>query len=1048
MKVNENTIEQLCLDSLQALGWEYVYGREIGADSAWRAAADQVIFEPMLRDAVMRLNPELPLDAVDDVVRTVCRSEIGDLSARNQQAYVWLRQGVMVRYQCDDEQKTAFARLVDFQQWTNNRFLAVNQLTIKGTKGNRRPDVVCYLNGLPVAVFELKNPLKENATLTDAFNQLQTYKQQIADLFVFNQLLVISDGINAKVGSLTANVERFNPWRVVDEKQQSRRLYFENELDGLVQGLFSPANLLNYLQNFILFERDGSQWIKKIAAYHQFYGVNEAVDCTLLATSEQGDGRIGVMWHTQGSGKSISMLFYAAKLLALPQLQNPTIVVVTDRNDLDGQLFETFSKGELLLRGQQPIQADGRDALREELAKRETGGVIFTTIQKFGLQENEFSHPLVNARKNIIVISDEAHRSQYGFIKQQMALDKTQGVASHQQKIGYAKHLRDALPNAAFIGFTGTPIELEDRDTQAVFGNYVSIYDLKDAVEDGATVPIYYEARQIRLGESADFAELMAEAKQFDEENEDAKAFRLQEKLLGNDSRLNQLVADLVQHFEQRTALLDGKAMIVAASRDICVRLYDKIVALRPEWGGDPADVHQGAIKIVMTGSASDPDHIQPHIYSKPQKKVLEKRFKDPNDPLKLVIVRDMWLTGFDAPCCHTMYLDKPMQGHNLMQAIARVNRVFANKNGGLVVDYVGLSEQLKDATKRYTNAGSKGEPTTQIEDVFHKMLEYLDVIRGQFATPVDGKTFDLVVALQEQDDKRLFCQLQIAANHLLTLDQQQPEQRRLKTFLKTSQKARQGLNLCHALPNIAPYQHEIAFYDGVRAMLSKEKPTGSNVDRALQLAKLVNQAVTSEGVVDLVSLLGREQPNINLLSDEFLQMVQESNVKALWANALERYVQSEIHSKAANNLAVRKEFEQRLKEALNKYHNQSLTVMEVIEELIRLSKFLNEQLQRGEQLGLTPSELAFYDTLAQNESAVRELGDETLKKLAKEITDKLRRSVTIDWQFKSSVQAAMRVLVRRALQAYKYPPDKQPEAVENVLKQAEILADELSHDG
>ncbi|MDO4698248.1 MAG: type I restriction endonuclease subunit R [Pasteurellaceae bacterium] len=1045
MKINENTIEQQCLESLQALGWEYAFGREIGTDGAWRTAADQVVFEPILRAAVKRLNPELPSDAVDEVVRTVCRADISELSARNQQAYGWLRQGVRVAYRENDEQKAAFARLVDFQQLENNHFLAVNQLTIKGTKGNRRPDIICYLNGLPVAVFELKNPLSENATLNDAFNQLQTYKQEIADLFVFNQLLVISDGIDARLGSLTANVERFTPWRVVDEKNNSRRVPFANELDGLVQGLFVPEHLLNYLQNFILFERDGSQWIKKIAAYHQFYGVNEAVDCTLLATGEQGDGRIGVMWHTQGSGKSISMLFYAAKLLALPQLENPTIVVVTDRNDLDGQLFETFSKGEALLRGQTPIQADGRDVLREELAKRETGGIIFTTIQKFALQENEVSHPLVNARKNIIVISDEAHRSQYGFIKQQINVDKQQALASTQEKRGYAQHLRDALPNAAFIGFTGTPIELEDRDTQAVFGKYVSVYDLKDAQQDGATVPIYHDPRQIRLGESSDFADLMAQAKQFDEENDNGKMFRMQEKLLGSDSRLDQLVADLVPHFEERTALLDGKAMIVAASREICVRLYDKITALRPEWGSDPADVHQGAIKIVMTGSASDPDHIKAHIYSKSQKKVLEQRFKDPNDPLKLVIVRDMWLTGFDAPCCHTMYLDKPMQGHNLMQAIARVNRVFGNKNGGLVVDYIGLVDELKAATRYYTNAGGEGLPVNDLQDAFDKLLQFLDIIRGQFATPADGKAFDIFTAIHEQDQQRCFSLLMMAANHLLTLDQQAPEQHRLKTFLNAARQVRKGLNLCSSLPGVVQYQREIIFYDGVRAVLSKEKVGSGQTDRALQLARLVNQAVTSDGVVDLVSLLGRERANINLLSDEFLEMVRDSEMKSLWQKALERYLKSEINRKAANNLAVKKDFEQRLKEALNKYHNQSLTVMEVIEELIRLSKFLSEQLQRGEQLGLTPSELAFYDTLAQNESAVRELGDETLKKLAKEITDKIRRSVSIDWQFKSSVQAAMRVLVRRALQAYKYPPDKQPEAIENVLKQAEILADELS---
>ncbi|STO59028.1 Type I site-specific restriction-modification system, R (restriction) subunit and related helicases [Canicola haemoglobinophilus] len=946
-----------------------------------------------------------------------------------------------MEYQLNDEQKVEFARLIDFSAVQNNHFLAVNQLTITGRKGNRRPDVLCYINGLPIAVFELKNPLKENATLTDAFNQLQTYKQEITDLFVFNQLLVISDGIDAKIGSLTANIERFSPWRVVDEKNKSQRILFENELDGLVQGLFSPENLLNYVQNFILFERDNSQWVKKIAAYHQFYGVNEAVDCTLLATGEQGDGRIGVMWHTQGSGKSISMLFYAAKLLALPQLQNPTIVVVTDRNDLDGQLYETFSKGEMLLR-QQPVQADGRNELRDELAKRETGGIIFTTIQKFGLQEGEFSHPVLNSRKNIIVISDEAHRSQYGFIQQQITLNKEEKTAFSQQKIGYAKHLRDALPNAAFIGFTGTPIELEDRDTQAVFGQYVSVYDFQDAVEDGATVPMYYEARQIRLGESKDFSAVMEEARRYDVEN---NRFPMLAALLSNDSRLDQLVENLIEHFEQRIALLDGKAMIVAMSREICVRLYQKIVALRPEWGGDPEDVHQGAIKIVMTGGANDPADFQPHVYSHQQKKVLEKRFKDPNDPLKLVIVRDMWLTGFDAPCCHTMYLDKPMQGHNLMQAIARVNRVFRNKNGGLIVDYFGLDKELETAMKQYTNSRNKEKPVTDVEEVFNKMLTFLDIIRGQFATPVQDKAFDLAEALVEQDEKKLFVWLQRAANHILALDHQSPKQNRLSTFLKSAQKARQGLNLSNALPKVGKYRQEIIFYDGVRAMLSKDKSAGSNIDRALQLAKLVNQAVTSEGVVDLVALLGREQPNINLLSDDFLEMVRDSELKELWASALERYVRSEISNKAASNLALKKDFEQRLKEALNKYHNHGLTVMDVIEELIELSKLLAEQLQRGEELGLTPSELAFYDTLAQNESAVRELGDETLKKLAKEITEKIRRSVTIDWQFKSSVQAAMRVLVRRALQFYKYPPDKQPEAIENVLKQAEILADELS---
>ncbi|SUU34417.1 type I site-specific restriction-modification system, restriction subunit [Actinobacillus seminis] len=688
----------------------------------------------------------------------MCKTDIMDLAERNQQAYRYLREGVRVEYRANDEQKVEFARLIDFQTLENNCFDVVNQLTILGKKGNRRPDVIGYINGLPVVV-ELKNPLTENADLPQAFNQLQTYKQEIGDLFVYNQVLVISDGVQAKVGSLTADLERFTSWRVVDEKLKQRVL-FENELQGLVNGLFTPENLLNYIQNFVLFERVTSgRLIKKIAAYHQFYGVNEAVECTLLAAGEQGNGKIGVMWHTQGSGKSISMLFYAAKLLSQPELRNPSIVVVTDRNDLDGQLFATFSGGQDLIR-QLPVQADGREALREELAKRETGGVIFTTIQKFGLQDGENTHPILNERHNIIVISDEAHRSQYGF---NQSLKVNQSTQTGAYRVGYAKHLRDALPNASFIGFTGTPISLDDKDTQAVFGQYVSIYDFDDAVDDGATVPLFYEARQIKIDASSEFESAVQEAQDLFGEDENTYNFRLREKLMGADERLQRLAEDFVQHFEQRNALLESKAMLVAMSRQICVKLYEKITALRPDWHSD--DVNKGAIKIVMTGSASDPDELQKHIYSPQDKKLLERRFKDPDDPLKIVIVRDMWLTGFDAPCCNTIYIDKPMRGHNLMQAIARVNRVFRNKsseNGGLIVDYVGIAEELKEAKLEYSRARGKGEITVDIAKVKAKMLEHIDIIRGQFATPVKGESFKLFDALQLEDETVLFHQIMV----------------------------------------------------------------------------------------------------------------------------------------------------------------------------------------------------------------------------------------------------------------------------------------------
>ncbi|QBQ62758.1 type I restriction endonuclease subunit R [Actinobacillus indolicus] len=1059
MLINENTIEQACLQHLQELGWDYTHGSTINADgeNPWRLRTDEVVFRAVLREAVERLNPQLPSATVDEVVALVCKTDITDLTERNQQAYRYLREGVRVEYRENDEQKVEFARLIDFQQPSLNRFDVVNQLTIAGRKGNRRPDVICYINGLPVVVLELKNPLKENADLPQAFNQLQTYKQEIGDLFVYNQALVISDGILAKVGSLTADLERFTPWRVVDEKNK-QRISFEHELEGLVRGLLNPVSLLDYIQNFIVFEQTSSgRLVKKIAAYHQFYGVNEAVDCTLWAASEQGNGKIGVMWHTQGSGKSLSMLFYAGKLLSQAELRNPTIVVVTDRNDLDGQLYATFSGGQALIR-QQPVQADGREALREELAKRETGGVIFTTIQKFGLQEGEQAHPVLNERHNIIVISDEAHRSQYGF-SQSMKLNEANRTGTY--RVGYAKHLRDALPNASFIGFTGTPISLEDKDTQAVFGQYVSIYDFDDAVKDGATVPLSYEPRQIKIDASSDFENAVKEAQDLFVEDENSYRFRLRETLMGTDERLQRLAEDFVQHFEQRDALVESKAMLVTMSRKICVKLYEKITALRPQWHSD--DVNEGAIKIVMTGSADDSDEIQRHIYSAQDKKLLERRFKDPDDPLKIVIVRDMWLTGFDAPCCNTIYIDKPMRGHNLMQAIARVNRVFRNKsreNGGLIVDYVGIVEELKEAKLEYSRANGKGDIIVDIAKVKAKMLEYFDIIRGLFATPVKGESFKLYDALQLEDETALFHQIMLGGNHIMALDHQEnkpqnnpkndrtlSENSRRKVFLNAVRSAKKGYCLCGTLPGVKAYEKELAFYDAVRAIIAKRSPGDKNnmADRQLKLVTLINRAVQADGAVNLLDMLHRDQPNISLLSEEFLDKVGKSKTKHLWLLAVERYLRSEIQNKGGVNIAVQKDFEQRLAEAMRKYNNHTISILDVLDELIKMAKDFAERLQRGEKLGLSPAEIAFYDALARNESAVRELGDDALKNLAKAITDKLRKSATIDWQYKEAVRAKMRNLVRVTLRLFKYPPDKCDEAIQFVLEQAEVIADELT---
>lgn len=955
MLINENTIEQACLRFLQELGWDYTHGSTINADgeNPWRLRTDEVVFRSVLREAVERLNPQLPSATVDEVVALVCKTDITDLTERNQQAYRYLREGVRVEYRENDEQKVEFARLIDFQQPSLNRFDVVNQLTILGRKGNRRPDVICYINGLPVVVLELKNPLKENADLPQAFNQLQTYKQEIGDLFVYNQALVISDGILAKVGSLTADLERFTPRRVVDEKNK-QRISFEHELEGLVRGLLNPVSLLDYIQNFIVFEQTSSgRLVKKIAAYHQFYGVNEAVDCTLWAASEQGNGKIGVMWHTQGSGKSLSMLFYAGKLLSQAELRNPTIVVVTDRNDLDGQLYATFSGGQALIR-QQPVQADGREALREELAKRETGGVIFTTIQKFGLQEGEQAHPVLNERHNIIVISDEAHRSQYGF-SQSVKLNETNRTGIY--RVGYAKHLRDALPNASFIGFTGTPISLEDKDTQAVFGKYVSIYDFDDAVKDGATVPLSYEPHQIKIDASSDFENAVKEAQDLFVEDENSYRFRLRETLMGADERLQRLAEDFVQHFEQRSALVESKAMLVTMSRQICVKLYEKITALRPQWHSN--DVNEGAIKIVMTGSADDSDEIQKHIYSAQDKKLLERRFKDPDDPLKIVIVRDMWLTGFDAPCCNTIYIDKPMRGHNLMQAIARVNRVFRNKsreNGGLIVDYVGIVEELKEAKLEYSRANGKGEIIVDIAKVKAKMLEYFDIIRVLFATPVKGESFKLNDVLQLEDETALFHQIMLGGNHIIALDHQEnknqndrtsSENSRRKVFLNAVRSAKKGYCLCGTLPGVKTYEKELAFYDAVRAIIAKRSPGDKTnmADRQLKLVGLINRAVQADGAVNLLDMLHRDQPNISLLSEEFLDKVGKSKTKHLWLLAVERYLRAEIQNKGGVNIAVQKDFEQRLAEAMRKYNNHTISILDVLDELIRMAKDFTERL-------------------------------------------------------------------------------------------------------
>ena len=1046
--LNEDGLETACLQWFAEGGWEIGHGPDLApeGDAPERVDYREPLLLGDLEDAIRRLNPHLPDGAVEQAVSVVRKPESLDVVVSNRAFHRLLIEGVPVEYKQDDRVVHDKALLIDYGSLSANRFRAINQFTLSGSKQLRRPDVICFINGLPLAVLELKSPTAENVNIWDAFNQIQTYKEEVSDLFVYNEASIISDGYNARVGSLTANQERYMPWRTIKDEDDKPPL--EWQLETLVRGFFDRELFLDYIRYFVIFETDDDSLIKKIAGYHQFHAVREAVKATVIASQaprkneqrekratygdevEPGSKKAGVVWHTQGSGKSISMCCYAGKLLQQPEMNNPTLIVVTDRNDLDGQLFATFSAAKELLK-QEPVQADDREKLRQLLAERESGGIIFTTVQKFALLDEESGHPALNDRHNIVVISDEAHRSQYG-LKATLKQDGT-------YKFGYAKHMRDAVPNAAFIGFTGTPISSEDKDTRAVFGDYVSIYDIQDAVDDGATVPIYYESRLAKLDLNREMIEeLSDQVEEVVEDEEDVGArertkgeWSRLEKLVGSGPRLQQVAADLVEHFETRSESMDGKAMIVAMSRDICAHLYNEIVAIRPEW--HDSDPEKGAIKIVMTGSASDKPLLQPHIYNKQTKKRLEKRFKDINDPLKLVIVRDMWLTGFDAPCCHTMYVDKPMKGHNLMQAIARVNRVFKNKPGGLVVDYIGIANELKQALKTYTDAKGKGEPTHSAEEAFAILLEKLDIIHGMFAKGSKGGGFDY--GRFAEDPNKL---LVPAANYILGLDDGK------KRFLDAVLAMNKAYSLCSTLDEAREFHKEVAFLSAMKAAISKftsvdKKLTEDEKNSALK--QILDNAVVAEGVTDVFALCGLDKPNIGLLSDEFLEDVRQMPYKNFAVELLEKLLKDDIRAKTRNNVVQEKKYGDRLQETLRKYNNRGIETAQVIEELIAMAKQFQEELARDAALGLNPDEVAFYDALANNESAVRELGDDILKKIAVEITEKLRKSTTVDWQVRERVRAKLRILVRRTLQRYKYPPDQAPEAVELIMKQAEVLS-------
>ena len=1039
-RLNESTLESKALAWLSAIGWQVRHGSDIAPAGLFAEREDykDVVLKKRLMDALVRLNPNLPPEALKDAFRKLMNPEGATLEQRNHAFHRMLVDGVTVEFRRQDGSIAgAQARVLDFDHPDNNDWLAVNQFKVVENRHTRRPDVVLFVNGLALAVIELKNPFDVQATIWTAYHQLQTYKQEIPSLFTYNEALVISDGLEARIGTLTAERSRFMPWRTITGETVAPREI--SELEVLIKGVFEPKIFLQLVRDFIVFEDEGGgRFAKKMAGYHQFHAVNIAVQETLRAGALQvkaireemgkyetgrkpggahGDRRIGVIWHTQGAGKSLTMVFYAGRIIRHPDMENPTIIVLTDRNDLDGQLFSVFARCRELL-GQEPIQVETRAELKELLQNRQAGGVIFTTIQKFLPEERGDRYPKLSDRRNIVVIADEAHRSQYDFID------------------GFARHMRDALPNACFIGFTGTPLERDDRNTRAVFGDYISIYDIQRAVEDGATVPIYYESRLAKIDlPEQEKPRLDEEFEEVTEGEEVERKERLKSKwarleaVVGAEKRIRLVAQDIVNHFEQRLQALEGKAMVVCMSRRICVDLYNEIVRLRPEWHHE--DDQKGVVKVVMTGSASDPPEWQQHIRNKERRESLANRFRDPNDPFKVAIVRDMWLTGFDCPSLHTMYMDKPMRAHGLMQAIARVNRVFRDKPGGLVVDYLGLAHELKQALATYTESGGTGKTAIDLAEAVAVMKEKHEVCCDLF----HGFDWSLWKIGKPEDRLAL---LPAAQEHILAQDN--GKERLLKAVSELSKAF--GLAVPHE--EAIAIRDDVAFFQAVRAALAKRAPVEERAEEELDHAirQIVSRAIAPEGVVDIFAAAGLKKPDISILSDEFLAEVQGMPQKNLAVEVLRKLLDGEIRTRRKKNVVQARSFAQMLEQSIRRYQNRSIRTVQVIEELIALAKDMREAERRGERLGLSEEELAFYDALETSDSAVQVLGEQTLKEIARELVETLRRNVTIDWTERENVRAHLSRLVKRVLRKHGYPTEKQEKATKTVLEQAEVFAE------
>ena len=1103
--LTESDVENAALAWLEGLDWRIAHGPDIAPDTANAERNDygQAILERRLWDALVELNPALPTVALDDALRKLIRPEGSTLAARNRAFHRMLVDGVTVEYRdlCGAI-RGAQARVIDFDDPAENDWLAVNQFTVVENRNTRRPDIVLFVNGLPLGVIELKNPADEDATIWTAWRQLQTYKAELPTLFSMNAMLMVSDGVEARVGTLTAGREWFKPWRTVTGETLADPQM--PQLQVMLLGMCEQPRFLALLRDFIVFEDDGSgALLKKMAGYHQFHAVRVAVGETLRAAKLQrakrriaqegggryeagrkpggaiGDRRIGVVWHTQGSGKSLTMAFYAGSIIRESAMENPTVVVLTDRNDLDDQLFGTFSRCQELLR-QPPAQAESRADLRAKLSVN-AGGVVFTTIHKFmppaaapspqpspsvrggqegaapsprpspagrgggertahlpqaslsgrgrqemasvpgmrgGVEEKGDRHPSLSERRNIVVIADEAHRSQYDFID------------------GFARHMRDALPNASFVGFTGTPIELQDANTRAVFGDYISIYDIQRSVEDKATVPIYYESRLAKLAlDEEEKPKIDPEFEEATEGEEIERRERLKTKwaqleaVVGAENRLELVSEDIVRHFEQRLEALDGKAMVVCMSRRICIDLYQELVKLRPGW--HHVDDGQGNLKVVMTGSASDPPDWQRHVRNKHRREGLANRFRDPGDPLRIVLVRDMWLTGFDAPSLHTMYVDKPMRGHGLMQAIARVNRVFRDKPGGLVVDYLGLAHELKHALATYTESGGTGRTAVDQGEAVAVMLEKYEICCVLF------HGFDRSDWINGTPAERLGL-LPAAQEHVLA--QENGKDRCVRAVRELSQ----AFALAVPHEETTRIRDDVAFFQAVRSVLAKRATVDARPEEELDLAvrQIISRAVASEGVVDIFAAAGLEKPDISILSDEFLAEVRGMPQRNLAVELLQKLLKGELATRRRKNVVQARSFAEMLERTLRRYQNRAVEAAQVIEELIQLALEMRAANARGEELGLSEDEVAFYDALETNDSAVQVLGDETLRGIARELVETVRNNVTIDWTLRENVRAHLRVLVKRILRKHSYPPDKQEKATRTVLEQAEVLSE------